>query len=300
MSGSERIHVRDHRQQPVWLDSDDLARLATCFAGRRLPLARSVYVALAELVAETPADAVTEATRREVADRAGLTTRVLDEYVEALEVERFITVERRRDGAGGNLPNVWVLGAPGEGEKQNTLGVADRPHLQSSLLDDGGKESPSPARARVAGDVAELLRGRGLPDELVHDAVSHFAAGRRIDGRKITAEEMVKAAVVLAEWNEQRGTESGLGPNLAKIVMRIRDRPAMSAEQHARLVQSAFRLRWWERNGRRRRGPLTPSVIWGSSDCFENVFQDAAAEARGEKSAERRGRFQKASPVEDE
>lgn len=92
------------------------------------------------------------------------------------------------------------------------------------------------------------------------------------------------AAASLAEFNRQAGTDFGLGANHGSIVMRIRERPSWDAPRHIRLVQSAFRFRWWERQGSSRRP--TPAVIWGNERCFEQVVQDAVEEARGERTDE--------------
>lgn len=134
----------------------------------------------------------------------------------------------------------------------------------------------------------------GIPSEMLADAEELLRQGRKVDRRKVTEREMMLAAQALAEFNRQAGSGYGLGAHLTPIVGRIRDRPSWDGAKHVRLVQSAFRLRWWERNGRNRRA--TPAVVYGER-CFDNVVQDAADEAAG-KSADRRGKFQRTAPVE--
>lgn len=307
--------MEDWRRMPVSsVRHDLLGLLAEHFKGRRLPVARSIYLAVTELIAEAYGPRA-EASRREVADRAGCNLNTLDEYVGEMEQLRLLVIERRRAG-DLNLPNLWALAEPDMEHPPEAEGVGQQTTLPSSaggssaavghqsssenLLGEevgGGVEGVRGRRGTVV--ISEALVALDVPPEMRADAEAVLRSGKRIDGRKLTAEEVVKAAAALAEWNRQRGTESGLGANVTSLVMRIRERPSMTAEQHVKLVESAFRLKWWEKNGRGRRDrPLTPGVIWGSAKCFENVFQDAVAEARGEKSAATRGRFTRQAPVE--
>lgn len=47
------MQFRDGRAMPVSvIRHDDIARLSECFDGRRLPIARSVYFAIVQLVSE--------------------------------------------------------------------------------------------------------------------------------------------------------------------------------------------------------------------------------------------------------
>jgi hypothetical protein len=113
----------------------------------------------------------------------------------------------------------------------------------------------------LAADGAELLRTKV-----------------KVGSRRVTPEEMAKALMALAEWNRQAGQAIGIGSVLKPIVGRIRERPSMDAAKHVRLVQSAWRLRWWERRGKGQRAK--PQVIWGNAQVFEQVVQDAVDEAR--------------------
>lgn len=297
--GAEVVRLgSDHRTLPVVpLLPEDLDRLATCFTGQRLPPARSVYVAIVELVYSGPIGGTAEATRREVADKAGVTIKTLDNYVEALEVERFISVERRRDGAGGNLPNLWMLGISQGGENLTAPGSADHPQhpSASSLFTEAGVGERGVRGGRGI-QVARMLSGMQVGADLVDEAVSLFAQRKRVDGKVVTADEIVVAAAALAEYNRQAEQEAGLPAHVTKLVMRIRERPKASAEKHVALVQSAFRLRWWEKRGRPSR--VSPAKIWGSTQCFENVIADALDEKNGRERP--RNRFQKSGPPEQQ
>lgn len=118
-----------------------------------------------------------------------------------------------------------------------------------------------------------------MPASMLEDARALLISKRKVDGRLVTEPEMLVAAAALAEFNRQMDADFGLGAQLTAIVMRIRDRPSWDAAKHIRLVQSAWRIKWWTKNGSRRRA--APCVIWGNPRVFEQVAQDAKDEATG-------------------
>ena len=123
------------------------------------------------------------------------------------------------------------------------------------------------------------------------DALELLGQKRKVDKKLVTTRELALATVCLItfneefEWEGKKGTDYGLGANLTDIVMRIRDRPTWDADGWVRLVESAWRIRWWEKNSSSRRP--TPSVIF-SPKSFEQVVQDAIAEK--EKGTQQGGR----------
>lgn len=128
-----------------------------------------------------------------------------------------------------------------------------------------------------------------VPPDLLRDVNDLLRQKRKVGSKQVSEQEMMIAARAVAEFNRQLGSDYGLGAHLTAIVGRIRDRPSWDAAKHERLVQSAFRVRWWEKSGSGRRP--TPNVIY-SERSFESVVQDAADEAAG-RTAEirkRRGR----------
>lgn len=192
-------------------------------------------------------------------------------------------------------PDAWdvkgeIVGT-GKGEKVGT-GEAER--VKPAAPGEGSSPSPDPspssstsslgrqrAPAREA-QLAEELRDAEVPDEMVADARSLLKNGRKVDRHLVTPAEMATAAAAVAEFNRQSGYDYGLGAHLTTIVMRIRERPSWDAAKHVRLIQSAFRFRWWETKGSGNRP--TPAVVYGAR-CFEQVVQDATDEAAGKKKA---------------
>lgn len=132
--------------------------------------------------------------------------------------------------------------------------------------------------------------------EIIEDGLTFLREGRKVGnpGKVVTPVEMAIAAASTAtfnrcfEWKGKKGSDYGLGANLTSIVERARQRPSWTVDKHVRLVESAWRVRWWEQNGRNDRRPH-PNVIYGAKS-FDNVVQDAGDEAAGEKPAQIRKR----------
>lgn len=296
---AELIRFEDRRPQPVWVGEDALARIAEAFSGRRLPIARSIYLAVVQLASGS---GVVEAPRADVATEAGCTRKALDDYVPDLEACGVIAVERRADGNGGNLPNVWVVVDLRDGGTQGvTGGHADAPSHSAD---------PVQASSLLAGDEGGRGKGvgkgeyefpDGVPEDIAADANELLRRKTRVDGRQVTVTEITIAAAAVAEFNRQSGSEFGLGAHLRPIVMRVRERPSYDFGAHVRLVQSAWRLKWWEKRGRRRGRP-TLAVIYGHAGVFEQVVQDAVDEKSGRASEDApRGQFDRTKgSVEDE
>lgn len=278
----------------VWQSLYALDVIEERFEGRALTTALAIYVGLTRLANERAEGGTSfKAEQREVAARSGVSERTVREYAPRLEAAGVVDLERH-DGAahGWNLrepeprqelptPPAGAAGVPRQ-EIPGTPAAAAGVHIQE---EEGKKTTTSSSTADI-------------PDALVEDAGALLRQKRRVDGKVVTEEEMAVAAHALDEFNAQSGSEFGLGAHLTALVMRIRERPSMDAEKHRRLVQSAWRLRWWERQGGKRRRP-TPAVIYGHSGVFENVVQDAVDEAKGrEPQVDRRGRYERTRDVE--
>lgn len=135
---------------------------------------------------------------------------------------------------------------------------------------------------------SETDKGAGDPvGQMAFDGLDLLRQGKKVDSKLVTPEEMALATVGLVtfnfrfEWKDPtsgkviKGSDYGLGANLTQVVMRVRERPSWDAAAHIRLVESAWRIRWWEKQNNRRRP--SPNVIW-SQKSFEQVVQDAVAE----------------------
>lgn len=185
------------------------------------------------------------------------------------------------DFAGGGIPKGFTgrqsgssagdsggpASAAGEG------GSSRRPlHLQpTSKSDSGGRRRP---RQQMPAPPADT------PDGLVADAEELLNRRHKVAATVVSVEEMAIALAALAEFNRQAGYDYGLAAHLTGIVGRIRERPSFGAAEHVRLVESAWRLKWWtKRGGGMRRA--TPSVIYGNASVFDQVIADATDEKNG-------------------
>lgn len=235
-----------------------------------------------------------ERLAREACCRPETVTSNMRRLVDRGLVARF---ERRREN--GSRTSDWIVLAPlradrvplqdaiGSDYPAELLGVARRGSGEESA---GEVSAPGQVRKTGGPEQSEEQSDRhssstsasewlGVGDEMRADGEGLLKAKRKVATRIVTEQEMMVAAAALAEFNRQAKADYGLGANLTSIVMRIRDRPSWDAAKHVRLVQSAWRIRWWERRGddKRRAGP---NVIYGEGS-FDKVVQDAADEAHG-------------------
>lgn len=189
---------------------------------------------------------------------------------------------------GGDLPPV----AERNGGTAASEGVAPVPPEPSIEPKEGSSSS-----GQAAMDFDD-----GVTPEMREDAAKLLKRKVKVAGHVVTPAEMAKAAAALCEFNRQASSDYGLGAHLTPVVGRIRERPSYDAAALVRLVQSAWRLKWWERNGRGGRR-ATPAVIFGNVGCFENVVQDAIDEKNGKSPADvpptGGGRFRRTKARED-
>lgn len=209
-----------------------------------------------------------------------MTRRSVQAALRKLEADGMIVAE----GKGDKGQTKWRVVMGGADTAPPPGGVVDDVGGRSSRHEGGVAATPKPSvkpsgepTASSSGTAREAIER--WSHELAGDAIALLDSRTKVNGLLVTAEEMLTASAALAQYNEEHGSDYGLGANLTPIVMRIRERPSWDAAKHRRLVQSAWRLRWWERSGNSRRP--TPNVIYGNTKVFEQVAQDAAEEARG-------------------
>jgi hypothetical protein len=250
----------------------------------------------------------------ELAERCGKTERGAGQILARLRKSgQLVTLQQ---GGGRGVTNIYWINLPGlpRPETPNQVVIPPSPNPEpsgDSPSADSGKDDPLPPTPPIPSTTTSSSSSAGskqqefarllaaldefdptanpLADEIT-DGMELLRTGKKVDGKLVTPAEMaIAAAAVHAfnrcfEWKGRKEADYGLGANLKSIVMRARDRPSWDAGKHVRLVESAWRIRWWEANGSSSRRP-TPNVIYGGN-AFENVVQDAGAEAGGEKPAQ--------------
>jgi DNA-binding Lrp family transcriptional regulator len=91
---------------------------------------------------------------------------------------------------------------------------------------------------------------------------------KSVDQKPVTRGEGTKALAVLAAFNvECGGRPFRSKDHVAKIVMRIREQPALSVEEHHEIIRRNFANPWWK-------GPPTPSVVYGNGSLFESAMRN--------------------------
>lgn len=227
--------------------------------------------------------------QREMAVQTGMGERTVRRHLASLE-ERGLILRRAMYESGLRVPDHIALAVDGDlpanlaGSNETAGNGHDLPANLASGQSGRALQSSTTARTKKPsqeknGEPGQFDRALAeLPAEMRGDVLDLLSQRRSVARQRVTEAEMLIAAAALAEFNRQAETDYGLGANLTGIVMRIRERPSWDAAKHVRLVQSAWRIRWWERTGKDRRP--TPQVIYGER-AFENVVQDAAAEAAG-------------------
>lgn len=246
-------------------------------------------------------DGVIAIGRAELANRLGKTEKAAGQILGKLrESGQLMLLE---DGGGRGRTNVYWLNLPGiaEPELRRLADLQDGKNPQKNGTEDP-PPSPPPAPGSNQGEkktsssereaaFRAALRDVDASDEMVGDAATFIREGQKVASRQVTPEEMAVAVAALAafnrefEWDGRKGASFGIGSALTPIVQRAREHPSWDPATHVRLVESAWRIRWWEKQDRPRRP--TPNVIW-SPKAFGQVVQDASEEKAGAKSGERR------------
>lgn len=120
---------------------------------------------------------------------------------------------------------------------------------------------------------AETSTRRTTPDsETTTSVVVSHGSGRtwKVDRRSVTPAEEALARHVLDHWNAATGQRLASREWLAKIIMRIREHPDGTLDDHRRVIVAALADPWW-------RGPASPSVVYGNGAQFERAVEAARA-----------------------
>jgi len=101
----------------------------------------------------------------------------------------------------------------------------------------------------------------------------------KVDRKIVAREEEELSQRVLELWNEISGQKLRGRGWLGKIVMRIREHPELTYEDHGFVIQRNLDDPWWK-------GDATPSVIYGSDTQFDrSIVQAGSANRNGSQGA---------------
>jgi hypothetical protein len=233
------------------------------------------------LVAETSIPAYADRMARKAGGVAGVKAALVKSGL-------LVVVNEQKDGKRGTyrlaLPGLGAAVATDEPPDDSLLPpTADRPKgVKAETWLEFWRAGYPYLPQEVKLDYSAHDPGPSDPAQMVAlDALALLGEKRKVASKLVTPRELGLAAVCILlfnrdfEYQGKKGSDYGLGANLTEVVQRIRDRPNWDAPTWARLVESAWRIRWWEKKAGGRRP--TPSVIW-SPKSFEQVVQDAKAE----------------------
>lgn len=142
------MSVRDGRLAPFCYQS--LASVRTIhahFNGQQRNTALGIYQALTYQANEARTRDDFEASRREIAELAGVSDRTLDKYADDFENLGLLVVTRSRTG-DLNLPNRWTLIEPQGGEMASPLANSDQEGSRSDFATGGEMASPNSKKAK--------------------------------------------------------------------------------------------------------------------------------------------------------
>ena len=177
--------------------------------------------------------------------------RALDE----LEAAGFISRERRRRDDGTlstyeyEFPPVRMTASP----------LVTETSSPAVTVTARNQEGPNQEGSSTANAVDSLAREPGI-----YDGDKRWAVNRKT----VSISEGRLAADVMRTWNELTSQSLRSKDWLAKVIMRIREYPEATLEDHRYLIERNLANPWWT-------GPPTPSVIYGSGAQFERSVMTA-------------------------
>lgn len=140
--------------------------------------------------------------------------------------------------------------------------------------------SPPPSEAHPLPTGGPPTRASSLPREpstkLEPSREPRARERWKVDRRQVSPEHDVMAHSVLAAWNEAATQQLASREWLGKIVLRIREHPDFTLDDHRYIIWAALRPEnvWWK-------GPPTPSVVYGNGAQFERAVVTARQQPQG-------------------
>jgi hypothetical protein len=136
-----------------------------------------------------------------------------------------------------------------------------------------GTAPPSPRQTATLPPAQRHPQNLEVNQEGVNPRTPTLTGPVKVAGRKVSDAERTLADEVLAEWNRQTGQSLRAPDWKSKIILRHREKPHLTAADHAVVIGVALADPWWQ-------GPATPSVVYGNAAQFERTLEHVRASMR--------------------
>lgn len=273
------MSVRDQRTAPFcWQSVHALAHLRSNWspeASAGLQAGLLVYYALTEIANEQRSRAEVgvdssgfTAARRYVAARAGVSDRSVDRAT--VELERLGLLSIERNGIR-RKPNRYTLLEPELVAQGNDVRMSEGSQQANDVRMSGEPTSLVP---RLTSEPSSHnVKKNGQEEKNPHSPTELPS----VDRKRVDPDHWRLAAAIIEAFNALAGTRYTVQAHYRPIVMRIREHPELSADDHGAIMAAAFADPWWERPGRNDRPG--PEVVYGKQAQFERSIETWRASA---------------------
>lgn len=241
--------------------------------------ARLVGIVMAHAAGD---DGICWASQKRLMHETRLSERGVRDALSTLNKLREVeTRQAQRGRSKVNVYRLWCADPPDYERLPFKVDAPFSPPAESAAShepDDRQVATPPPADSdhddrQVAASTPSLEHKENVRGE-VHTARA-MVVPTTVDRKPVTQAHSLKAIDVLRAWNELTGQSLRSTDWLSKIVMRIREYPEATVDDHRLIIQAALADPWWK-------GPPSPSVVYGSGAQFERSIQAVNAKARSE------------------
>lgn len=225
---------------------------------------RLVLIALADHASADGTDSY--ASVKTLAREARLSERAVQYALKSLKQDGYIV--KAGEGPHGTTNYTVLMGGADFAGVQNPssegAGSAPEPSLEPTTLSvEGSQESLLTAKDLVP---ARSENGATVPEEVVAWSETERVMALRVDRKPVALKHAALAVLVLGHWNIIAKQDLTSDDWLRMIVMRIREYPDMTSDDHYWLIHKVLNDSdpWWK--------VLAPNIVYGNGAQFERCL----------------------------
>ena len=205
-----------------------------------------------------------------LAEELGVTAKTLRGFMHELVDAKLVTVERR----GRGLTNLYRVHEPVSEGSESTV----QERTVSTVLD---RKPTTVLDGKLATDPIEQ-EYEVEEDEVTPSGIVSSYRPMKVNGKVASEEEYAKAQEVLQAFNDVFSTRFTTQAWLGKLVMRLREHPALSVEEHRAVIARSHAAPWWD-------DAPSPAVVYGNAACFEKALMAVGTPVNGNGNGHSRG-----------